>query len=375
MFAIFLGERMIGSGTTRHLATARRPAAGDRRDGRARSCAPARRRRGPAQRGADAARALRRSGLAAPSCSTSCSRICGRPRRHAARAQLAQAVDGARPRCGRRSGSAAAWPILLVELSLRRDGARAAAGAGPDPQRACCRASGWPRAGLRVRLRLRRVRARQEGRPRLLPHRPSRRGRPAGSCATWTSRSRSPSFFPAANEVREEVDDYLDDLAKESSQLKVTHYDFDIDPIKAKEYGVTTNGILVFVRGAKKEQLGLPRRSRGREDGAQDAGQGGPAAPAHGRQAAAHGRLHARPRRAHLGARRDDTDKRAGIAMLRDGLLDQTYDVRTVSPADGLDARGAQGDHRAGDHRAAARRSSPRSTRRSTASSTAAAAC
>ena len=31
-----------------------------------------------------------------------------------------------------------------------------------------------------------------------------------------------------------------------------------------------------------------------------------------------------------------DTDKRAGIAMLRDGLIDQTYDVRSVNAADGL---------------------------------------
>ena len=66
-------------------------------------------------------------------------------------------------------------------------------------------------------------------------------------------------FFPAGNEVREEVDNYLDDLAKESAQLKVTHYDFDIDPLKAKEYGVSANGVMVFVRGARKEQLGLPR--------------------------------------------------------------------------------------------------------------------
>ena len=100
-------------------------------------------------------------------------------------------------------------------------------------------------------------------------------------------------FFPAANEVRDEVDDYLDDLAKESRQLKVTHYDFDIDPIKAKEYGVTTNGILVFVRGARKEQLGPPDGDRGARNGAQDVGQGGPAAPDHGGEAAAHGGVHA----------------------------------------------------------------------------------
>ena len=70
-------------------------------------------------------------------------------------------------------------------------------------------------------------------------------------------------FFPSANEVRDEVDDYLSDLAKESSQLKITHYDFDIDPVKAKDYGVSTNGILVFVRGTKKEQLGLPKDIEG----------------------------------------------------------------------------------------------------------------
>src|SRR5262249_3720357 len=39
------------------------------------------------------------------------------------------------------------------------------------------------------------------------------------------------AFFPSGNEVREEVDNYLKDLAKESAQLKITHYDFDIDPI------------------------------------------------------------------------------------------------------------------------------------------------
>ena len=70
-------------------------------------------------------------------------------------------------------------------------------------------------------------------------------------------------FFPSANEVRDEVDDYLSDLAKESSQIKITHYDFDIDPAKAKDYGVSTNGILVFVRGGKKEQLGLPKDIEG----------------------------------------------------------------------------------------------------------------
>jgi hypothetical protein len=143
-------------------------------------------------------------------------------------------------------------------------------------------------------------------------------------------------FFPAANEVRDEVDDYLSDLAKESTQLKVSHYDFDIDPIKAKEYGVTTNGIVVFLRGAKKEQLGLPKEMEGAKSALKTLDKEvqqrlltvvRPPRTAgftlgHGERTWERGET--------------DTDKRVGIAMLRDGLVDQNYDVRSVNPADGL---------------------------------------
>jgi hypothetical protein len=143
-------------------------------------------------------------------------------------------------------------------------------------------------------------------------------------------------FFPAANEVRDQVDDYLTDLAKESTQLKITHFDFDIDPVKAKDYGVTTNGILVFVRGAKKEQLGLSKEIEGAKAGLKTLDKEvqqrllsivkPPRAIGftlgHGERTWERGET--------------DTDKRTGIAMLRDGLIDQTYTVRSVSPADGL---------------------------------------
>ncbi len=143
-------------------------------------------------------------------------------------------------------------------------------------------------------------------------------------------------FFPSANEVRDEVDDYLADLAKESAQLKIAHYDFDIDPIKAKEYGVTTNGILVFLRGAKKEQLGLPKEMEGAKSALKTLDKEvqqrlltvvRPPRSAgftlgHGERTWERGET--------------DTDKRVGIALLRDGLIDQNYDVRSVNPADGL---------------------------------------
>jgi len=143
-------------------------------------------------------------------------------------------------------------------------------------------------------------------------------------------------FFPSANEVRDEVDDYLADLAKDAPQLKVTHYDFDIDPVKAKEYGVTTNGILVFVRGSKHEQLGLPKEMEGAKSALKTLDKEvqqrlltivkPPRTIAftlgHGERTWERGET--------------ETDKRSGIAFLRDLLIDQTYTVRSMSPAEGL---------------------------------------
>jgi len=143
-------------------------------------------------------------------------------------------------------------------------------------------------------------------------------------------------FFPSPNEVRDEVDDYLADLVKESSQLKITHFDFDIDPIKAKEYGVSTNGILVFVRGSRHEQLGLPKDMEGAKASLKTLDKEvqqrlmtivKPTRTigftiGHGERTWERGET--------------DTDKRPGIAFLRDMLIDQTYSARTVSAADGL---------------------------------------
>ena len=143
-------------------------------------------------------------------------------------------------------------------------------------------------------------------------------------------------FFPAGNEVREEVDTYLEDLAKESGQLKITHFDYDIDPLKAKDYGVSSNGVIVFVRAAKKEQLGLPREIEGAKTALRTLDKEVQQRlmmvvkpPRTAGFTLGHGeRTWERPE--------SDTDKRQGIAILRDALIDQTYDVRNVSPSDGL---------------------------------------
>ncbi|MGZ3425534.1 MAG: Gldg family protein, partial [Polyangia bacterium] len=64
-------------------------------------------------------------------------------------------------------------------------------------------------------------------------------------------------FFPPANEVREEVAGYFDDLKKESKLLEVQSFDRDVDPQKAKELGVSGNGIVVVARGGHREQMAI----------------------------------------------------------------------------------------------------------------------
>jgi hypothetical protein len=143
------------------------------------------------------------------------------------------------------------------------------------------------------------------------------------------------AFFPAASEARDQVDSYLEDLAKESPQLKLTHYDFDIDPVKAKELGVTTNSVLVFVRGTRHEQLGIPKDTEGSRNALRTLD----------KEVQQRFMLIVKPPRmvgftAGHGERSwdraADNDKRAGIKTLRDMLVDQTYDTRTITAADGL---------------------------------------
>src|SRR5262249_12873837 len=64
-------------------------------------------------------------------------------------------------------------------------------------------------------------------------------------------------FFPARSAVREEVRAYFDDLAKESPNLTVAGLDQAVDPAKAKELGVTANGLVVFSKAGRKEQMSI----------------------------------------------------------------------------------------------------------------------
>jgi ABC-type uncharacterized transport system len=144
------------------------------------------------------------------------------------------------------------------------------------------------------------------------------------------------SFFPAGNETREEVDSYLKDLARESGQLTITHYDFDIDPLKAKEYGVSSNGILAFVRGKRHELLGMPVPFEAARNALRtldkEVQQRLMLISRQNRSAfftTGHGeRVWVPPV--------DATDKRSGLGKLRELLLDQSLDLREFGASDGL---------------------------------------
>jgi hypothetical protein len=230
---------------------------------------------------------------------------------------------------------AAAWPILLIELAYA-EMARA-----PKLELGRIRSAMLSGLGLAAvmtaAISFAYVASERDKKADLAYFRTSRPGEVTRRIARNLDQPvEAAVFFPSANEVRDEVDDYLNDLAKESSQLKVTHYDFDIDPIKAKEYGVSTNGIIVFVRGSRREQLGLPKDIEGAKTALKTLDKEvqqrlltivKPPRTAgftlgHGERTWERGET--------------DTDKRVGIALLRDGLIDQSYDVRSVNPADGL---------------------------------------
>jgi hypothetical protein len=65
-------------------------------------------------------------------------------------------------------------------------------------------------------------------------------------------------FFPPANDVREEVESYFADLTRESKQLVVEQYDHALHPAKARELGVSGNGVIVIGRDALREQINMP---------------------------------------------------------------------------------------------------------------------
>lgn len=68
-------------------------------------------------------------------------------------------------------------------------------------------------------------------------------------------------FFPPANDVRQALEDYFQELARESGRLRVEGVDLAVERSRAKALGVRENGwdgSVVFSRGGHHERLQVP---------------------------------------------------------------------------------------------------------------------
>src|SRR5229473_840532 len=141
-------------------------------------------------------------------------------------------------------------------------------------------------------------------------------------------------FFPPANEVRQEVSDYFQDLARGSTQLSVHAYDQALDPAKARELGVSGNGAVVFSKGSRRETLFLGtdfERARSQLRTLDQDVQKKLLAIGQARRA-----LYFTTGHGERGERTTPTDQRTPITAFRDLLTSQNYELRNLGAAEGL---------------------------------------
>ena len=142
-------------------------------------------------------------------------------------------------------------------------------------------------------------------------------------------------FFPPANEVRDEVAEYFQDLGRDAKELEVHYYDQAVDPAKARELGVSGNGAVVISRGNRREQMLLGvelERARNQLRNLDQEVQKRLLAVAKTRRAVyltvGHGER--------SNEKTSPTDQRPTIVALRDLLSSQNYELRNLGPAEGL---------------------------------------
>ncbi len=142
-------------------------------------------------------------------------------------------------------------------------------------------------------------------------------------------------FYPPGNDVREEVEGYFADLAKESPELKVATYDNAVDIAKAKELNVTANGIVVISRAGRKEALNIGLELEGARSQLRNLDKevqkrllqvGRPGRTVY--LTTGHGERGFDPA--------NDTDKRLTLRDLREVMQSQSYAVKTIGMAEGL---------------------------------------
>ncbi len=144
-------------------------------------------------------------------------------------------------------------------------------------------------------------------------------------------------FFPPGSDAAELVNGYFDDLKEGSSQLTVKRLDYALEPVKAKELGVTGNGTVVFRKGTKgkKENLFVgveTEKSKTQLRGLDSEVQKRILQVAKSKRTvyltAGHGERTQDP----LGG----ANQRATIELLWKVLQEQNFDVRQLSAAEGL---------------------------------------
>ncbi len=143
------------------------------------------------------------------------------------------------------------------------------------------------------------------------------------------------AFFPPGNEVREEVVGYLKELAGHSPQLRVSVLDHALEPVRARELGVTGNGTVVLARGERRELYGIGLElQRARSQLRSMDGE-------------VHKRLStlSRPRRTlyfttghgeRTAERQGSTDQRWTVRILRDLFARQNHEVKALGLGEGL---------------------------------------
>ena len=142
-------------------------------------------------------------------------------------------------------------------------------------------------------------------------------------------------FFPPASDAAEAVAGYFDELAASSPMLKVTRLDHAVEPVKAKELGVSGNGTVLIKKGGRKESLFIGtevEKSRTQLRGLDAEVQKRLLQVAKSRRTVyltgGHGERSQDPT--------GGMDQRATIEILYKTLQDQNFDVRTLTTAEGL---------------------------------------
>lgn len=144
-------------------------------------------------------------------------------------------------------------------------------------------------------------------------------------------------FFPPANDVGQQVEQYFRELEKESPQLRIQLLDQAVEPARARELGVSNNGTFVLSREGRREMYTVPLeldRARGQLQRLDQEVYQRLRQVARPRQVlyftSGHGE------RALTRANPDMPGQRAPISDLAELLRTQNIEVRSLSLADGL---------------------------------------